>query len=270
MLARIGVALLLVGLSASGTAAQQNSSPDSLLAYWLRRGALANWQPFHLYRGCPNLDEWQRRGIEKLMAADLSLERTRDLAGAWMFPLKDCNDPRLEQWYFKHVDALIRQGNPQGRLLTFWTALRHGDSPRIRDYLRNLMLDTSKPEEYRNEAGGALFSRLGPEEYFQEYLSAFETRSMPFEMQVGQTTMLLERNGEQLLREVGKRVQLNPALADQGAFAQIVEASDRYVSAAARRSLGEALQEGLRRRGSSGNQRSRLEGHAQFLMRPAR
>jgi hypothetical protein len=269
MFARIGLTLLLAGASLSAAEAQQTPSADSLVPYWIERGALANWQPHLLFAGCPNLQDWQKRGIELLLAANLSLERTNDLALAWMIPLRGCNSTQLEQWYFKHLDAAIQQGEPEGKMLKFWTAMRHGDSPAIRDYLRNLMLDVSRPEAYRNSAGVALFVRFGPEERLREYLRAFETRRMPFEISVGQTAALLKHNADRLLGEVGRRVRLNPELADQLAFTGVVESSSRYASAAARRNLGEALRAGLKRPGLSASQRSRLDGSVQFLMRPS-
>jgi hypothetical protein len=267
MFARIGLTLLLVGASPSVTEAQGDPSADSLVAYWIKRGALANWQPHLLFAGCPDLKDWQKGGIELLLAAELSPERTGDLALAWMIPLRGCHSPRLEQWYFEHIDAAIQRGEPEGRMLKFWTAIRHGDSPGIRDYLRDLMLDVSRPESYRNSAGVALFVRFGPEERLREYLRAFETRRMPFEISVGQTEALLKQDADGLLGQVGQLVRLNPELADQLAFTGIVESSDRHASAAARRNLGEALRAGLNRPGLTARQRSRLDGSVQFLMR---
>jgi hypothetical protein len=266
MFRRIGLTLLLAGASASATQAQGNRSADSLVTHWIKRGALADWQPHLLFAGCPNLQDWQRRGVELLLAADLTPERTSDLALAWMIPLRECHSAPLEQWYFEHIDAAIQRGESEGKMLRFWTAMRHGDSPAIRDYLRNLMVDVGRSESYRNAAGVALFVRFTPEERLRQYLRAFETRRMPFEISVGQTAALLEQDADGLLREVGTRVRLNPAFADQLAFTGIVESSPKHASLEARRNLGEALQAGLNRPGLTARQRSRLEGSARFLM----
>ena len=175
MFSRLGVAMLLVGTSSIGQA-QGSPSPDSLVAHWLKYGAVSNWQPHHLFTGCPRLEEWQKRGIEFLLTANLSAVRESDLARAWMVPLQSCESTRLEKWYFDRTNAAVQRGDPEGNLLTFWIALGHGDSPGIRQYLRSLMLDVTTPERYRSSAGAALFTRFGPEEQLREYLSAFETR----------------------------------------------------------------------------------------------
>ena len=268
MFARMSLTLLLVGVLMGVSEAQQTASVDSLVTHWITRGALSNWQPHLLFQGCPQLQEWQKRGIDRLLAADLSPERTTDLALVWMIPLHDCHDARLEQWYFRRIDAAMQRGDSEGKMLTFWTAMRYGDSPAIRDYLRNLMQDARKAESYRNAAGVALFVRFGREGRLREYLRSFETRRMPFEVSVGQTAALLEQDADGLLREIGNRIRVNPRLADQLAFTGIVESSPRHASPAARRRLGEALQAGLNRSGLTPNQRNRLEGTAQQLMRP--
>jgi hypothetical protein len=265
---RAALALFLAAVSASGAQAQQAPSPDSLVDYWLRRGSRANWQPHLLFAGCPNLAEWQERGIGLVLAADLSPERANDLARVWATALGSCGSERVERWYFGRMNQSIARGESTAAMLTFWTALGNADSPRVREYLWTLMLDPAKPEEHRASAGASLFVRMGPQERLREYLRAFETLRMPFEVAVGTTTILLEHDADALLREVGERVRVNPALADQAAFTQIAESSDRYTGLAARRALGEALRDGLRRSPLSGRQQSRLELAAAFLMRP--
>jgi hypothetical protein len=265
MLARMVLVLTIIGAFAAEAEAQQEQPVDSLVTHWIEHGPSANWQPHELFTGCPRLQEWQNRGIARLLTASLSPERTRHLAMSWSIPLKGCQDPRLEQWYFKHINAAIERREPAGTLFEFWSAMRHGDSPRIREYLGNIMLDKSKPESYRNSAGVALFVRFGPEERLSEYLRAFDTRRMPFEISVGQTELLLKHNADRLLQEVGNRVGSNPELADQLAFTGIVEGSPRYASQGARHRLGGALEAGLTRPGLTEKQRHRLEGSVRFL-----
>lgn len=267
MFKRAVLALFLAGVSTSPARAQQAASPDSLVDHWLRRGALGNWQPHHLFTGCPGLAAWQERGIRLILAAELAPGREDDLALAWISPLAHCGDARLERWYFERMDQAIARGRSAAELLSFWTALDRADSPRIREYLWALMLDPGRPEEHRVSAGVALFTRFGPEERLREYLHVFDTLRMPFGIAVGTTTILLQHDAEALLREVGERVRRDPALADQTAFTQIVESSDRYASLAVRRALGEALWDGLRGSPLSGRQRARLELAADFLMR---
>ncbi|HEX2210265.1 MAG TPA: hypothetical protein VHG93_21490 [Longimicrobium sp.] len=243
---------------------------DSLVAHWLHRGAVSNWQPHLLLEGCPRLAPWQRRGLDRLLAANLSRQRVSDLALAWAVPLGTCNDERVEQWYIGQLDAAVRRGDAPDARLEFWIALQQSDSPRIRDYLRSLMLDAAKPEGWRHNAGAALFAPLNEQERMREYLAAFETRRLPFNVAVAQTELLLRRQPEALLRSVAARVRINAALADQTAFTHIVESSGRYASPSSRRALGQALREGMRRSATGGRQRIRLEQAAAWLERSSR
>jgi hypothetical protein len=267
MLIRVATALVLTVVSASAAPAQGNPSADTLIANWLRQGAFGNWQPHTLFTGCPALAGWQRRGIDLLLSAELSRQRADELALAWIPALRNCNSPRVEQWYFGQVDAAMRRGDAPEGLLNLWTALASADSPRIRDYLQTLMLNPGKPEPYRTHAGWALFERFGPQERVDGFLEAFETRRMPFRTAVAVTSVLLRENPDGLLRVVGDRVRANPALADQTAFTMIAESSARYASAASRRALGQALNAGLRRSTLTGRQRTRLQNTAEWLER---
>lgn len=247
---------------------EQPQSPDSLVAHWLERGAVAGWQPRQLLRDCPNLSQWQQRGVTLILAAELTKERRDDLAITWASPLARCRLPWLEQWYIQQVEDAIRTGEHPWGLLAVRTALNGADSPTIRDYFWNLMVDTTKPQEHRNAAGASYFYRFAGEERLREYLRAFETRRMPFDTYVGVTELLLREDAETLMREVGRRVRERPELADQGAFTQIVESSDRHASRSVRRELAEALRVGLRNRPVAGRQRERLDAAAEFLARP--
>jgi hypothetical protein len=198
------------------------------------------------------------------MSADLSRQRTNDLAGYWMFALRDCHDPRLEQWFFERFTEAIRRGQGD-MMLSFWLALSTADSPRIRDYLRGLTTDVNLPMPVRDAASATLLERLGPDERVQEYLRVFETMRAPANW--SQTWVVLSQSPEALLREVGRLVSINPALADQGAFTAIAESSWQLATYEARRGLGDALQAGLDRAGGgvSGDRRTRLEGTARWL-----
>ncbi|HSD31005.1 MAG TPA: hypothetical protein VLB49_03780 [Gemmatimonadales bacterium] len=261
----------LLGAAFSVAQAQREPPVDSLIANFIERGTLSSWGPYQLFIGCPALKDWQERGFRQLASADLSWQRTNELAGAWAGALRDCSDRRLEQWYFEHLNAAIRRGEGE-RMYRFWVALSIADSPPIRDYLRGVMLDVSMPESGRNGAGTVLFERFGEEERLREYLRAFETMRLPSEVAWGQTDILLKKDPDRLLREVGRLVSANPALGEQTAFTSVVESSVRFASAEARRGLGEALESGLERAGGnvSARSRTRLEGTAQWLKRPPR
>jgi hypothetical protein len=256
--------MLLVVFSSSARA--QGERGDSLVTHFLERGILSGWSPARLFAGCPNLEEWQERGIRRLLAASVTNERVNDLARSWSHPLQNCNDPRLEDWFATQLDAAIARGE-WGHMLALRTAIYEADTPRLREYLRNQMLDSRLPEAARSTAGVFYFMRFEPEEFLREFLSAFETMRMPDRVAWGQTDRLLDRKPDRLLMEVGRLVRGNPGLADQTAFTQIVESSRGRATEAARRSLGSALREGLDRAGGSisGRRRDRLEAAAQFL-----
>jgi ribosomal protein S7 len=264
------MALLLAAASVSAAEAQRAPSADSLVAHWLVRGTLADWQPHLLFTGCPNLQGWQKRGVEFLLRADLTPERRSDLARAWMIPLRECHDARVEEWYFDHINQAGRHRVPEGSMLSFWKAMQYADSPSIRRFLRDLMLDVGKPEDYRNVAGATLFGRLAPEERLQEYLRAFETTHMPNELAWGQTDELGKRDPERLFREVGSRVRVNPQLAEQAAFRQLVQSVSPRASPAARQGLSEDLRAGLNKPGLTATQRDEIEGNARSLAQPSR
>jgi hypothetical protein len=237
------------------------------VAYWLERGALANWTPSRLYFGCPNLEDWQRRGLDLLFAARLSPERSRDFAIAMKGALR-CDEPRLNQWYFDRIDQVLRAGEDPAAAFVYWDAMGEADSPGIRRHLRRIMQDTTTPDSYRSLAGGRLFGKFSRDERLQEWLALFETGEMPWEVAVGVTQLMLQQDGTRLLRELEIRVRDRPELADQFAFNGIVESSDRYVGQAARRSLGEALEAGLADSGLRDEQRARLLRKAEFLKAP--
>ena len=252
--------LFLAGLCVAAPAsAQQSASLDSLVSHWLHRGVFAGWQPVNLFAGCPEVTEPQRRGIDRLLNETLSPERERHLVINWGIALDGCSDTRVENWLFSKMNQAMERGEHPWSMLHFWGALQKADSPEVRGYLRALMLDTAKSGTYRDHAGAALFARFGPEERMREYLAAFETRRLPFEMQVGQTTLLLERQPERLLREVGTRVRQNPDLAEQGAFTLLVESAHRYATLRSRRTLAQQIAAGLQRHPKSGRQLERLE-----------
>jgi hypothetical protein len=187
--------LLLLCSVVDESAAQRERSPDSHVSGWLERGAVTNWSPSRLYLGCPELEAWQRRGIDLLFAAPLSAERTRDFAIAMTGALH-CNDTRLNQWYFDRIDAAMVRSIDPASAIVFWNALEEADSPGIRMYLRGIMLDATKPESYRSLAGGKLFGKFSKQERLREYLALFETRQMPREVAVGITWLILQSDSE--------------------------------------------------------------------------
>ena len=148
----------------------------------------------------------------------------------------------------------------------YWWALERADSPAIRQFLRDMMLNPNKPPQYRDMAGITLFIRFGAEERLQEYLKAFETKRMPFEIATGQTDAVGKSDPDRLLREVGNRVRANPDLANQDACRQVVQSVSRKASREGRRELGNAIRDGLSRRPSlSAKERNELELSANFL-----
>lgn len=263
------VVSILLAHGISPVRAQQLPPVDSLIDQYLLHGMSSSWQPWQLFEGCPRLAEWQHHGIRRLMAADLTLERTNDLARAWSRPLRNCGDSTLEQWYLARLDAAIGRGE-WARALAVRTAIYNADSPRIRDYLRTQMLDASLHEPVRSTAGVFYFMRFERDELVREFLDAFETMQMPARVGWGQAERLMDQNPDLLLQGLSDLVRVNPMLADQPAFAQVVEGNRGRASENARRNLGEALQAGLVARAGAiaDSRRERLESSVRFLRRP--
>jgi len=257
-LERAVLVIVAAALADQSRGEAQAPSADSLVAYWVERGPSGSWSPGQLYVGCPALKPWQQRGTELLMTTTLSRERRKDLALAWSGALQTCRDSRLERWYVEQVTAEIRQGESVDGMLAWWTALNRADSPGLRTFLRNLMVDLTLSEPYRNAAASALFAKLDLAESLREYLAGFEATQLPFEAAVGTTWRILKLDAETLLSEVGARVRDRPELADQLAFTAIVESAERFATATARDRLARALEEGLAKPGLSENLRTRL------------
>ena len=270
MLAKIGISLMFVATAVTGAAAQAQPTLDLDLdiavSEFLEKGLRSSWQPNLLFRGCPELAQWQEEGFRMLASANLSNERTGDLALIWSRPLRECNDGRLEQWYFDRLDAAIQRGE-WGRTLNLRTPIYKNDTPRIREYFRAQMLNTSLPDDVRNTSGSVYFEKLGRDEFMVEFLRAFETAALPWQLSWGQATRLLEQDADRLLLEVAKVLQRDPRLADQTAFAMIVEGSRRHASERARSALADALAMALEREASAidSRLRARLENNVHFL-----
>lgn len=268
MISRMAIALVLVAGSASAAPAQQEPPVDSLIAHWIDQGSLARWTPANLFEGCPDLAEWQQRGIRRVLELDLTVERTSDLGFSWAFPLRECRDPRLEQWYFGRLDEAVARGD-WSRMDGLRAGVDLADSPRIRAYLRNLMLNMSLPADVRNTAGVFYFEKLGPGEYRREFLRAFETLRLPWERGWAMAYKLLRQDPDRLLREVAPLVRANPALANQSAFSEIVQAGYDLASDEARTELADALEAGLNAAGGGMPEalRQRLDAKVQDLRR---
>ena len=243
MISRTAMVLVLLAWTGSGAVAQQEPAVDSLITRWVDRGPFAGWSPGNLFEGCPDLAEWQERGIRRVLALDLTIERADDTALALVMPLRECNDPRLEQWFFDHLDEAIERGNWR-RMGGLWMGIEFADSPHIREYLRNLMLDTTLPEGVQGRASGMYFEKLNPAEVRSEFLRAFETGRLPWGAWF-LADRLLKQDPDRLLREVAPLVRANAALANQSAFSQIVQVGYHLASDQARRELGDALEAGL-------------------------
>ncbi|HEX2166067.1 MAG TPA: hypothetical protein VHG09_02405, partial [Longimicrobiales bacterium] len=198
--------------------------------------------------------------------ANLTPLQARGLALAWVHPLRRCQNSRLEQWYFDQIEASIQEG---AVATEFWVALLRADSPRIREYLERLMLDTSYPEAFRSEAGTIYFERFQPAERLQHYLRAFETARMPEHVAFGVTQRLLREQPDRLLDNVSRIVRDRPDVADQMAFLTIAQNSHKHASDAARDRLAAALEAALQQGPlpTTGGRRERLNQAAAQLRR---
>lgn len=173
MFPRISMTLALAAVSASAVRGQSHSEVDSLIAEFLVHGHSASWTPSRLFVGCPRLEPWQEYGIRRLASTELTALQEKDLAISWTTVLHRCDDPRLEQWFMDHVDAAIQRGDFKRRDW-LWTGLRAADSPRIRQYLANLMTDANRPGRARAMAWSLYFERLSTDEKLTLFLETFE------------------------------------------------------------------------------------------------
>jgi len=266
--ATVLVVAVTAGLATSALTAhgQTRTNVDSLVNSFLAAGPSSQWRPYELFEGCPNLQPWQEQGIQRLMSENLTTERTNDLARTWSYPLRVCDDRRLEAWYFREQNAAIQRGE-WDRMMALRNAIHRADSPRIREYLKRQMLDAALPETIRGNAGSYYFERFEGEELMREFISAFATRQMPAWLGWSQAEIMLRQNPDQLLLEIARIVSTNPDLTDQMAFRHVVESSDRRASVSARRALADTL-ETVAKRGDarvSDASRTRLLSAARHL-----
>lgn len=261
---RIGISAGLIAWGVTNATAQVAPSADSLVAHFIKRGIHGNWSPHQLLKGCPDLVEWQQRGIDLLVAADLTEERAADLALSWMFVLT-CRNSKVEQWYFERINAEIAKGGESRHMLRYWQAMEHGDSPAIREYLWNLMVNVQLPEHIRSSAGSSLFMRFGPEERRQQYLRAFDAKLFPMWLAYGQSEIAFRHDPDGFLRLIGDRIRQNPRLTDQPAFQQIVVSCDRYASDDALRGFADALRAAAKWPGLNAREREQFEETAFYV-----
>ena len=271
MLIRQGAALLMMAGLATTALGQGRAEVDSLIADFVEVGYRSSWTPSSLFTGCPRLEEWQEYGFRRLASMQLSARRESDVAISWTQPLRDCGDRRLEQWYFDHFDASIRRGDWELKH-SIRQALRIADSPAIREYLWNLMIDSSLAEDLRYTAGALYFPRLAPDEKLREFLRGFEANRLPVRIDWSQATVLLQLNAPALMDGMGQVVRSNPALANQAAFSQVVQSSHKYADQRDRDRLAEALEAGLAAAPGrvTDPERGLLEAAARHLRRPVR
>lgn len=224
----IGVIAVLLGCSPASTATGQVARPsvDSLVATFIERGTLAQWQPSELFRGCPDLDSRQRHGISLLMSANLSLLRTDELANAWASPLKRCADPALEQWYFDTFSRSIHDGK-FGHLSRSLMVLGQTATPAVQSYLRSLMLDPTMPDDVRTWAGGQRVQQLQGRAVRAEWQLAFESEAVPWRVLRYATRRLLSEDPGWLLPELARRIRNNPDVTEsprlQAVFYKVAE-----------------------------------------------
>jgi len=272
MFPRLGVALALIAASASAARGQSRAVADSLIDAFLVHGLSSSWTPNRLFLGCPEtMEPWEEYAFQRLTSMQLTPQEEKFLATAWVVPMRHCDDARLDQWFMDHFDAAIQRGDWQEKDM-LRTGLSMADRPRIQQYLWNLNTNETLPQRARGWALGPYWERLSTDEKLSVFLEVFETpQRFPINSGVGMALHLLELSPAALMREVSQRVRTNATLANQYAFDEIVQAGYRYTTLSSRRALADALDAGLANTpGLTPEQRSRLEGAADFMRRPDR
>jgi hypothetical protein len=268
MSSRLVAAFAMVAVLSSAARGQTHAEVDSLIAHFVDVG-LVSWSPGYLFQGCPDLADWQEYGFQRLAAMELPWYRERSLANSWSHALRNCGDARLEQWFFDRFDAAILRGDVRARY-SIVVALGWADSPRIRDFLWNRMIDTSQPESGRAWAGGLYFRRLTPEEQVREYLRVFEMNRLPYNVAWAVPAYLMPAGHARAFMDgMAPLVRADPALANQPAFSQVVQTAD-YADHSDRERLAAALEAGLAARPGrvTAEERRRLEASIAHLRRP--
>lgn len=245
---------------------------DSLIAHFVKVGNRSGWRPHELFAGCPRLESWQEYGFRRLASMELSRERENDLAHSWYPPLRVCGNRQLEQWYLDRFTASMHRGDLM-RFTGTWTALQEVDSPLIRGYFWKLTNDLGESEKNRGLAGEMYFVRLTYPERVRDYLKLFETERLPSNIAwtIAEYSML-NGYGAQLIEGVSRLVRLNPALALQPGFGQVVSSSGGRVDQRYRQNLADALEAGLAAAPGrvSDEKRRSLQVVVEHLRRPVR
>lgn len=140
---------MLLGVLSWPTAAQTRPPLDSLIAQFIELGVASPWQPTALFRGCPDLADWQVEGFRRLTTASLSDTRIDNLALIWALQLGECGNAELEEWYFSRLDDAVRRRD-WNRTLRLRTPIFRFDTPATRAYLRARKLDETFPVEARS------------------------------------------------------------------------------------------------------------------------
>lgn len=228
-------------------AAQGTAQLDSLIAHWIAVGPSSHWQPFHLFEGCPNLTPEQERGIDQVLNLQLEDHRRSLRTRALGLPFAACGHQRLERWFFDQMDEAIRAGTLSGDL-DLQVAFRNANTAPVRQYLARVMTSRELPDYAREVAGFTLLEHLSPDERLDAHLAAFEAGTLPWGIATGGTRRILREDGARLVARMSGMVLRNPLLARETAFMQVAESSAPFLSDELRRSLGEALAQGLRAR----------------------
>lgn len=235
---------------------------DSLVATFMELGSSAPWQPFELFRGCPELDARQRRGISLLMSANLSVEQTDQLASAWASPLRRCADPTLEQWYFDTMSGLIRDGK-LGFLSRFRMVLGRTTTPAVQSYLRSVMLDPTMPENAREWAGGSLVEQLQGSGVRAEWQLAFDSAHVPWRVLRYASRRLLSEHARWFVPELAQRIRDQPDVTQAPRYKPIFDQVFRDGSPAQRETIARAIEDA--NAGAPEDRRDQMQAFADWL-----
>lgn len=255
--------LLIAGITSKAVAQAPVAKPDSLVAEFLTHGLASSWQPYEIFVHCPKIAPSDSAAFELLLHADLDPWRLSDLALAWGMSLRNCHDPRLEDWFFEHVRQQIEAPNPA--YLALWSAIQASPSPRVTAFLRGLLWDASLPPDTRDDAGSMLFSRYEGQARVTEYLQAFEGNVLSPVLGGFQTERAMEIDARRVVSEVLKILDRSPNLANQGAFETFVRQSRRHLGADDLQRASDELASIAQKAPEGSSAHSRLSEAAQWL-----
>lgn len=195
--------VLLVAAPARG----QQVDPDSVVAAFIQDG-WDGWIPAEAFRGCPDLEPWQRRAFALLTGAQLSPRRQLDLTEALATPFANCGDEALETWWFAQVERnMVTPGEiPFG----IWKGLAEANHERARAKLYEWLSDRNAPSQIRISAAQFYFEKFPQGERFAAFMDEYERGVVPTDYAGLAISVFAHQRPGEIASRLGQMVRREP------------------------------------------------------------